>query len=556
MINLVARRAKGTTTVTHRRSPPTDNREGAAGRSPCLLLSVLLASVVILLVAFPPGIARADTTTWSRPIEVSAGVGGWFPTVAADDAGNVHVVWQAGFPQQTKFYVSALYYTHWDGQNWSQPTDVALIWADHALRSALAVDGAGALHLLYKGFGQLDPAALGGQGSLGQEDIWYTTVPGATASSVQTWRTPQRLTKGTTGYYSDIAIDSHGVLHAIWTESLQGTYGIYYAHSADGGVTWSGRIPLDDADPVWWYRAHLKIDGQDRLHVVWEDLNPAISSGSFGTTVMARYALSTDGGQSWTKTTFESKTGEYPSGIPFDAGPQQPSIGVDGRGGILLVYRNPTSNQILFRRSTDGIRWSESESIPGVREGVERPYDIYDMVTDSAGHVHLAMVGYPTGSSVMSLLHSEWDGKAWSEPSVIVASPPYPEYPKLALSNGNQLHVVWFNGDRPSVDRNQIGIWYSTASTTAPRTTGRPSPPVVAAPTKPSTVATPRANDSTRQAVPAELGNTSPWATSLTDPPLLAVATGVVPVVMLLGLVVAIRAGLLGRVAAAFGRRN
>jgi hypothetical protein len=114
------------------------------------------------------------------------------------------------------------------------------------------------------------------------------------------------------------------------------------------------------------------------------------------------------------------------------------------------------------------------------------------MATDSAGRVHLIVVGYPTGSDWMSLLHSVWDGRGWSAPSVITAappipdyaplvaraaegpaarpllSPPYPEYPRLAISRGNRLHLVWFGGDRLGIDREPLGVWYSSAMTDAP----------------------------------------------------------------------------------------
>jgi hypothetical protein len=517
----------------------------------------LILVIALILLTSAPGIARADTGSWSRPVEVSAGLSGWFPAIAADDSGNVHVVWQSGFPQQTTYNVSALYYARWNGQTWTRPTDIALIWADHALRSALTVDGAGSLHLLYKGLGRLDPSALGNNGTLGQEDIWYTTAPGASADLVHSWSPAQRVSHGDQGYYSDLAIDRHGVLHAIWTESGGGSWGIYYARSTDGGATWTGRTPLDDVDPVWWYRAHLKIDGQDRLHVVWEVRNPNETGGSFGVSVASRYAISSDGGQTWIKTTFQSQSGAYPAGLSFEPGPQQPSIGIDGQGTILFVYRDPTTNQIRFRQSSDGKRWSDRQPIPGVASGVERPYDIYDMAADSAGHVHLVMVGYVTGSTTMSLLHSEWDGKAWSAPSVVLGSPPYPEYPRLAVGQGNQLHLVWFDGDRPSVDRSQIGIYYSGATTTAPKVTARPVPPANVTPvTKPSDASVQSPGQVAPPPDAAAIDRASPWRADLSRSPMIAVGIGVAPVVILLLVLVVIRAGLIPYAASALARRR
>ena len=88
--------------------------------------------------------------------------GPWFPDVAADDYGNVHVVWNGPFADNPPAdslvktalapagarpgaalvrpgrEVGALYYTRWDGRAWTEPADVALIWVGHALRSSIA----------------------------------------------------------------------------------------------------------------------------------------------------------------------------------------------------------------------------------------------------------------------------------------------------------------------------------------------------------------------------------------------------------------------------------
>jgi hypothetical protein len=455
---------------------------------------IVLITTTVALGALGPTPTWADTGTWSAPIKIANGPDGWFPDVAADDAGRVYVVWQGSLPEENKHDLSALYYAGFDGHAWSTPNDIALISpAGHAIRSSILVDDRGMVDLIYKGLGAIDPAAMG------QEDLWFKSADPTRASSPKGWSAPVRLTRQPQGYYSDLAMDSRGMIHAIWTESNHGSYGIYYAHSSDGGATWSERIPLDPSNPVWWYRAHIKVDGQDRVHVVWETLDPNAlpstgdSGTTFGETAAAYYAESSDGGNSWTTVKFLSTNGQAVRGTQFVPGPQQPSVGIDGQGHILLVFREFGSNRILYRESTDGVRWSDPTPIPGVTTGVDRPYDVYDMMTDSAGHVHLAMIGCPGGSTTMSLLVSEWDGTKWGAPAAVTGSPPYPEYPKLALSAGNRLHVVWFEGDRASVDRAPIGIWYSTALTTAPEKIRPLATPGAAVTPTAAVAATPRA---------------------------------------------------------------
>jgi hypothetical protein len=43
------------------------------------------------------------------------------------------------------------------------------------------------------------------------------------------------------------------------------------------------------------------------------------------------------------------------------------------------------------------------------------------------------------------LLHLTWNGTEWSAPeSIVTYKGDVPEWPRIAISNGNQLNVVWF----------------------------------------------------------------------------------------------------------------
>mgnify|MGYP005844470693 CR=1 FL=1 len=455
-------------------------RSSAAGKLRLFALALALGAGLL-----SPGHVRAETGQWSQPVRITGELpAGWFPDVAADDLGNVHVVWNSTLPGRSDPVLSpawgrqdgeaqargdvssALFYTRRDAEGWTKPNDVGLAWRGVALRSSIAVGDQGRLHLIRLGLGKLEPE------SLGQEDLWYSSADGSRAESVASWRQPRRVTRATQGYYSDIAVDSRGVIHAIWTESSRGTWGLYYSQSTDGGATWSDRVALEGDEFVHWYRAQLKVDARDRLHVVWELVDVRYDGDALvpsPQTKAAAYAQSKDGGLTWSKTRFppDCLPPYFFCGVP-GPGPQQPAVGVDGRGQVLLVFRETDGNGISYHLSADGARWSPPLPLPGVRAGVNRPFDVYDMVTDSAGHVHLAAVGYADGSEAMSLLHVEWDGEGWRQPVVIAESPPYPEYPRLAVSRGNRLHAVWFGGDRPSVDRSPVGIWYSTTQTAAP----------------------------------------------------------------------------------------
>ncbi|MHB1131361.1 MAG: exo-alpha-sialidase [Chloroflexota bacterium] len=540
----------------------------------------LVLPVVLLVMALLfPCLVRAETGPWSTPVEISGDLGGWFPDVTADNSGNVHVVWNAVMtdappaqesteplgeqsaaqgllPRPAATLTSALYYSRWDGSRWTKPNDIALLWSGYAARSSIAIDGSGRLHLIQKSVGPL--AAAGAiSDPRGVEDLWYSSASGGSAETVGAWSDLQRITRSRQGYACDIALDSRGTLHAIWTEAELGSWGLFYASSRDGGRTWSARTALEGAKPVWWYRAQLKVDGQDRLHVVWELTEPR-AGGVFGMTSASLYAMSQDGGKTWSITPIAPVV--EPGGIVATGqgtSAQQPAVGVDGQGHVLLVFRHPTGGAIMFQQTVDGTNWSPPAAIPGVRAGLPRPYDVYDTVTDSAGHVHLVTVGYLSASQTMNLLHSEWDGEKWGAPTVIAGTPPYPEYPRLAMSGGNRLHVVWFGGSSRGVDRDPTGIWYSTALTTAPQVAAQiAAAPTAVAPT--GQVVDPRLVrplgltpyvGQTANPVPLSAGGeptrSAGWLSELQRHPSYPLIVGLVPVTLLLALLVLARLGLL-----------
>jgi hypothetical protein len=503
---------------------------------------------------------------WSAPLKLSGETAGWFPDVAADPFGNVHVVWNGGFadtilwakqsalrgysvdappsdvPIRNTHRVEALYYVKRDAHGWTEPNDIALISYASALRSSITADQAGRVHLTHNGVGTLAPEQFGSGNFLGSRGIWYTAFDADSPLSAQSLQPPKRISRYHYGYFSDIAVDSHGVIHAIWTESVAGSWSIYYAHSADQGETWSDRVALEERGG----RAQLRIDTRDRLHVVWELFDPnALPSQIAG----ASYSLSSDGGSTWSRIRF-----------PDD---QQPAIGIDGQGKVLLVFREPRTDRILYRASNDGASWSGAAAIPGIGLGLPRPHDVYDMATDNAGNVHLVVVANRSATGSMALLHLEWDGRQWGPPSVIAGSPHFPEYPRLAIGEGNRLHVVWFDGDRASIDREATGIWYSTAqssatpvATAAPRTRESAVPTAVARPVLSSAPASPGAPVS--RGAGNEPDASSPERSFAENRPEIAVILGLTPVVLLLTgiFIAAVRPGPLRHLILGRGRRT
>jgi hypothetical protein len=451
---------------------------------------------LILMFALPsiPGSALAtqDSTRWSQPLALSGNdprAAGWFPSIAVDPFGQVNVAWQgrpqgrpaakaADKPDRMSDGAGWLMYARQSGGMWSTARDIGAIGDEtDALRTALAADQNGRLHLLYRGLDLANPEVGGAE----NEPIRYTSVDSAIALRPDAWSPGATFSRRKPAYFADIAVDSRGVLHTLTTESDgKKSYGVVYRRSTDGGVTWSLSTALEGTLAASRWRLQLKIGPRDDLHAVWEVVDE--DEPSSRNPVGFIYAQSVDGGETWTTTTFAPpKTGSvYPKQFDGMGWRVQPAVGIDGRGQTVLVWREQPTDLIYFQRSTDGREWTPPTRVGGVTRGVARPFDRFDMATDNAGRLHLVMVAYANSLPYMALLHSEWFGYTWDAPEVIAtgATAPYPEWPRIAIGEGNRLHVVWFGGNSASVDRTPIGIWYSTKTTDAPPITARARPTI------------------------------------------------------------------------------
>jgi hypothetical protein len=496
---------------------------------------VLTVAGLLALALLSARAAQAETGPWSTPVSLSGRdprAGGWFPAIAADAQGNVHVVWDGRLPgsipasekpdaSRPSDAAGWLLYSRWDGQRWSQPNEIAATgWTGDALRSAIAADPAGRLHLLYRGMdlgaGKVDGAAQG--------HIRHAIAEAGRAEQAAAWSRGLALSQRLPAYFPDVVADSLGRIHAVWTEfDNRSSFGVYYRRSTDGGRSWTPPQPLEAERPVMSWRLQLKVDARDELHLVYEILEAGDVTGRqpYGFV----YATSRDGGSSWSKQDFlpAQVDGRYQRTFQGTAWRQQPAVGVDRRGQVILVWREAGTNLIYFQRAGDGQTWSEPELLPRLARGLERQnLDRYDLASDSDGRLHLVGVGYPRGSSTMALFHAEWSGYRWSEPDFIqlASAAPFPEWPRIVVTGGNRLHVVWFGGDVDSVDRRPLGIWYSSSQSSAPSVAL--APPAAPTPAEaPAAVSSPTAAPAASAAplAPATASTTAAAATSAADAP-------------------------------------
>jgi hypothetical protein len=285
---------------------------------------------------------------------------------------------------------------------------------------------------------------------------------------------------------TDVALDQNG---DVWLGTWGGeqeyyTSDLFYRHSLEGEQKWSSPKNLSWSRGAIGHSLHIYIDARDVIHVVWDE------EQSCG------YRSSSDGGKTWSQRTMFFYEG---------GSPRQIVVAVDGNANILTIWRTVSPHTgkdedlpVYYQTSSDGgSYWSEPMPIRNLfsRALNDTPYDGYNVATDSAGHVHLVAVGRTAVTdAALSVLHVKWDGNTWSAPTKIFSTTDFPERPAIAVSGGNQLHVVWFV--RGAEDRFDEGgnyeVWYAQAQSAAPSVPPPPSPTPLPTPTlTPTPVLTP-----------------------------------------------------------------
>ena len=214
---------------------------------------------------------------WTEPYRLSSEAGkaseGY---LAADQYGYVHCFWTEVLFENRQTVIK---YARFDGTTWTKPNDI-YVTNKGIVSVSPVVDQQGILHIAWAE-GLIGPA-------------YYTYAPANNALSAQSWAKPIQI--NVPARVVHLRADSKGVLHMLYIDQTD-TAGLYYIRSEDKGSTWSDPVWLDpDILP-----GHIpdslsfELDEKDGLHAVWfygtreENETPDL----------VRYAHSLDGGHTW-----------------------------------------------------------------------------------------------------------------------------------------------------------------------------------------------------------------------------------------------------------------
>jgi len=91
-----------------------------------------------------------------------------------------------------------------------------------------------------------------------------------------------------------------------------------------------------------------------------------------------------------------------------------------------------------------------------------------------------------------------WDGETWSSPTTIAEyEKDVPEWPRVAISQGNQINVVWFVRDEAHIwesDKGRYRVWYARGVSAAASEPPQTIPTFTPAPTPTLEISLPAAS--------------------------------------------------------------
>jgi len=202
----------------------------------------------------------ATTTVETRASSLNA-------RVAAEPAGDLHVVWEENTSPHQIYYISGTVGT--TGTLWSMPITVSLGLTQTATTPDIVVGSDDTVHVVFG-------ANVSGQQYV--QDIYYASFPVTDAGIVSATLIPGSRVKVSQllPTYSSPAVALLGSdqVHVVWNGWKAGDYSdadrIYYAVSEDGGLSWSEPVPVSPRDG--WPDGFPSLAADETfVHVVWQE---------------------------------------------------------------------------------------------------------------------------------------------------------------------------------------------------------------------------------------------------------------------------------------------
>lgn len=312
------------------------------------------------------------------------------------DGDYLHAVWSQSPLTSDSEWEEAIYYSRWNGSQWSPALDVVYGLNGTAGDLTVAANGKDRLLLVWS--------------DKNNGDLLFSWANSGKANSPAEWENPHDLPSLSQWTSSpDILVDASGTIVVVYAVPINEKRGIYMIRSVDNGITWSTPVTIFDAEAAGWVMVdHPKValGGDGRLHVLFTNYS-GLSNQPDG----LNYLQSSDGGLAWSAPEVVSEGSVIWSEI----------TGYDGNT-IHRIWQQDDGSVVasLDQESTDGgVTWGKTVNITGVSNDAIP----VALVSNNLGELHfIQMIEEDTPSYLsednLNIHDWRWNGTQWeSQPS-------------------------------------------------------------------------------------------------------------------------------------------
>jgi len=281
-------------------------------------------------------------------------------------------------------------------------------------------------------------------------------------------------------YRPAVALGPDGDIYLLWWDS-RGLYGIYAAHSADGGATWSESSHVswdsDNLRPLQIESVVVRRDSVGTLHAIWIDNRPSSDTDSDQDVY---YAHSSDGGETWsTNIRLNDDTGT--------ATQKEPTLVIAPDGSALYAAWTDGRNtppgpgagddwDIYFARSTNGgATWGPNKRLDDGPQGTEQRQPTLAIDADANLYAAWRDARNATENDATDIYFNDSanGGQDWSSSSKINTEPPTgspQSHPGLVAFGASPatLTAIWTDGGSASCGQRVVGASSTDGGATWP----------------------------------------------------------------------------------------